>query len=101
MAEIVLTVEQAEIYRHAHEPIKVRDTNGIVLGFLDPGLTPEYISELKRRAREGPWRSGAHVQRMLRFLDDAWQREGPFDKNRMHQLLADFRSKDPECNPGP
>jgi hypothetical protein len=97
MAEITLTAEQAAIYRQANEPVKVRDTDGIVLGTLDPGLTPEYIAELKRRAAlPGPWYSGGHVQRMLRFLEDAWQREGKFDEKRMHTLIAEFEAQDHE-----
>jgi hypothetical protein len=100
MAEIVLTPEQIEIYRRSNSPVRVKDSTGTVLGILDPALTPEYIAELKRRAREGPWVSGEHVQRMLKFLDEAWEREGPFDKSRMRQLLAEFKSKAPECNPG-
>ncbi|GEM_PF-6895089 len=100
MAEIVLTQDQAEIYRQSDTPIRVRDAKGFVLGILDPPLTPEFIAELKRRAREGPWFSGAHVQRMLRFLDEAWQREGAFDQDRMRHLVAEFNSQDPECTPG-
>jgi hypothetical protein len=101
MAEIVLTEEQAAIYRQANEPVKVRDTNGIMLGTLDPGLTPEFIAEMKRRAKApGPRYTGAHVQRMLQFLDKAWEREGPFDASRMRELLVQFRAQDPECQPG-
>lgn len=101
MAEIVLTQEQAEIYRHSDKPVRVRDANGIVLGILDPGMTPEFLAELKRRARApGPRYSGAHIQRMFQFLENAWQREGSFDEPRMKELLREFDAKDPECNPG-
>src|SRR5262245_32876216 len=95
MAEIVLTAEQAAIYRQASEPVKVRDTNGIMLGTLDPGMTPEFIAEMKRRARSpGPWYTGEQVRRYLQALQEAWEREGPFDSHRMRQILEQLQQAD-------
>jgi len=92
MAEITLTEEQAAIYRQAQEPVKVRNTDGIVLGTLGPGLTPEYIAELKRRAASpGPWFTGEQVRRHLQALEKAWKAEGPFDERRMREILAEVR----------
>jgi hypothetical protein len=41
MAEIILTEEQAAIYRQANAPVNVRDSHGIVLGTLDPAASSE------------------------------------------------------------
>jgi hypothetical protein len=95
MAEIVLTEEQAAIYRQAKEPVRVRDSHGIILGALDPGLTPEFIAELKRRAASpGPWFTGEQVRRHLHALKEAWDREGPFDEKRMREIVAEVRKAD-------
>jgi hypothetical protein len=95
MAEIKLTEEQAAIYRQSDKPVKVRDTNGIVLGILDPGLTPEFIAEMKRRARApGPRSTGQQVRRHLQALQQVWDTEGPFDEQRMMELLNQFRAAD-------
>jgi hypothetical protein len=56
---------------------------------------------MKRRASApGPRYSGAHVQRMLQYLQGAWDKDGPFDEKRMRELINEFRSKDAECQPG-
>ena len=71
MTEITLTEDQAAIYRQASHPVKVRDSHGIVLGTLDPGLTPEFIAELKRRASSpGPWFTGTQVRQHLKALEE-------------------------------
>ena len=95
MAEIILTEEQAAIYRQANEPVKVRDAKGIVLGTLEPGMTPEFIAEMKRRAKSpGPWLTGDQVRRHLQALQEAWDREGPFDDKRMREILAEVRKSE-------
>jgi hypothetical protein len=95
MAEIVLTEEQAAIYRQAKEPVRVRDSHGIILGALDPGLTPEFIAEMKRRAASpGPWFTSEQVRRHLQALKEAWDREGPLNERRMREIVAEVRKAD-------
>ena len=39
-----------------------------------------------------PWLTGEQVQETLRILEERWQREGPFDQVRMHELLQEIRA---------
>lgn len=101
MNKIVLTPEQLQVYQRALDVVKVCDPEGNVVGSLEPERNPEFIAEMKRRARApGPRYSGAHVQRMLQYLEQVWDREGSFDDARMKELIREFESKDPECSPG-
>ena len=95
MNQIVLTEEQMTIVRLATDPVKVCDPQGIVLGHVDPDITPEFIAELKRRAASpGPWYTGEQVQNHLKGLEEAWQREGPFDSARAKEILKELRAAD-------
>jgi hypothetical protein len=95
MSQIVLTEEQMQVVRQSTAPVNVCDSNGLVLGTVDPQITPEFVAEMKRRARgPGPWWTGEQVRNHLRALQEAWDREGPFDQARMRELLERIRAAD-------
>lgn len=95
MTRIVLTEEQMKLVRQSTSPVPVCDPTGIVLGTVDPEITPEFIAELKKRAKSpGPWYTSEQVRRHFEALEEAWQREGPFDNKRMHEILDEIRAKD-------
>ncbi len=93
MTQITLTPEQAKLFHQSKEPIAVCDTDGKVIGTLPPDYSAEFIAELKRRANtRGPWFSGADVQKMFQYLEDAEQREGNLSKERLDSLVREFES---------
>jgi hypothetical protein len=95
MTRIILTEEQVKTLSQANTPVQVCHPQGIVLGTVDPTLTPEFIAEVKRRAASpGPWYTGEQVRRHLQALEEAWEREGPFDETRMRELLDQIRTAD-------
>jgi hypothetical protein len=95
MQKIVLTEEQMQVVRQAKAPVRVCDPQGICLGTVDPEITPEFVAEMKRRAKApGPRYSGEQVRRHLHALQEAWDREGGFDEKRMRELLEEVRAKD-------
>jgi hypothetical protein len=97
MVQVVLNQEQARLIQESLvEPIQLCDPQGRVIRTLEPELTPEFITELKRRAGQpGPRFSGAQVKRHLQRLQEAWDREGGFDVSRMRELLQEIRAEDP------
>jgi hypothetical protein len=42
----------------------------------------------------GPWFLGDHVRQLLQHLQVTWDKDGPFDANRMRELIAEFRTKE-------
>ncbi len=95
MSQIVLTEEQMKVVRQSTVPVKVCDPSGIVLGTVDPELTPEFFAEMKRRGKSpGPCWTGEQVRKHLQALQEAWEREGPFDAPRMRELLDQIRAAD-------
>ena len=50
MTKITLTEEQMKVVRQFKATVQVCDPQGIIVGTVDPELTPEFIAELKRRA---------------------------------------------------
>jgi hypothetical protein len=93
MTQIVLTEEQMKVVRQSKTPVRVCDPQGICLGTVDPEITPEFIAEMKRRAAApGPRYTGEQVQNHLRVLQEAWEREGPFDEVRMREILKEIRA---------
>jgi hypothetical protein len=95
MNKIILTEEQLQVLHQSNSPVPVCHPQGKVLGTVDPDLTPEFIAEMKRRAASpGPWYTGEQVRRHLEALQEAWDREGGFDKARMHELLEQIRAAD-------
>jgi hypothetical protein len=96
MPELILTQEQADLVAKAFGPLPVRDPNGVVLGRLEPELTPEKIAELKRRAASpGPWYTGDQVRARLRALQEEWDRTGGFDEAHLHKFLERLDAEDP------
>ncbi|MFL5246039.1 MAG: hypothetical protein ACJ8FY_28545 [Gemmataceae bacterium] len=94
MTQLVLTEEQARLIRQALEPLQLCDPQGNVLRTIEPELTGEFIAELKRRAASpGPHYTSEQVQSHLQGLEEAWVREGGFDRSRMHEILRELRSK--------
>jgi hypothetical protein len=93
--KITLTDEQMKLVVQAMRPLQVCDSHGVVLGTIDPELSPEFIAELKRRAAApGPRYTGEQVRRHLQSLEEAWNREGPFDERRMREILDKARAQD-------
>jgi hypothetical protein len=56
---------------------------------------PEEIAEARRRAanKSGPWYTGDEVRQHLQALEEAWEREGGFDRERMRELLREIRAR--------
>lgn len=96
MAELILTEEQARILAKAGGRVTVRDPRGIVVGSLEPSLSPEEIAELKRKARSpGPFYTGGQVQACLQELEEEWQRTGGFDQAHMAEFLKAWKKANP------
>jgi hypothetical protein len=96
MPELILTQEQARVVSQSLGPVTVRDTNGQLLGYLEPKLTPEMIAELKRRvASPGPWYTGAQVQARLKALQEEWDRTGGFDEAYAREFVKRLNATDP------
>jgi hypothetical protein len=96
MHEITLTDEQARLVTFAFGPVRVRNSEGELIGHIEPKFTPEAIAELKRRARSpGPFFTGEQVQARLRALEEEWDRTGGFDENYMDEFLARVDAADP------
>jgi len=95
MVQLILTEEQARTLRQAQETVQLCDPRGIVLGRFQPEYGEELIAELRRRAAApGPRFTGEQVRSHLRALQEAWDREGGFDRERMIQLLQELRAQD-------
>jgi hypothetical protein len=98
VATIRLTEEQKSLLVETLSPVEICDPQGVVLATAEPEQFPEFIAEMKRRASApGPRYTGEQVRRHLAALEEAWQREGPFDKKRMFEILEQVRSADKPC----
>jgi hypothetical protein len=94
MTRITFTPEQTDIFTTTEDPIEVCDPQGTVLGTIHPPRLLEIIAECKRRAKSpGPWYSSAQVRETLRILQDTWDKEGPFGKERLDEILQELRKK--------
>jgi len=106
MADLILTEEQVRILAEAAGPVTVRDPRGVVLGSLQPPLSPQEIAELKRRAAApGPRYTGSQVQACLRELEQEWERTGGFDQAHLAGFLKTWKAANPgfmrpKDNPG-
>jgi hypothetical protein len=93
LKRIILNEEQAKLLTLAGETVEICDPQGKILCRLDPPITEEEIAELKRRGKSpGPWYSGEQVRQTLKTLEEIWNREGPFDKQRLKEILEQIRA---------
>jgi hypothetical protein len=92
MKRIVLTEQQAKLLS-AFEAVDICDPAGHVIVSIPPELTPEEFAKI-RRAKDsaGPWVPAAQVENTLLALEEAWQREGPFDLARARAIVKEVRA---------
>jgi hypothetical protein len=93
MQRILLTEEQASLFS-ATETVEICNPRGHVMVTIPPLLTSEELAKI-RRAKDstGPRYSGEEVRAALKFLEDAWIREGPFAEERRRELLNQWRAE--------
>jgi hypothetical protein len=95
MMQIVLTPEQMKLYHESVTPIEICDTYGKVLATFTPDYSKAFITMLKERARQpGRTYTSEQVSRMLKTLEETWQREGPFDEKRAMEIVEQCRGDD-------
>jgi hypothetical protein len=95
--QIILTADQTRVYHASTQPVAICDSEGKVLGTLLPAYSAEFIAELKRRARAGGKRfSSEQVTRHLQALAEIWNRDGPFDGERVLAVLKSIRAENAE-----
>jgi hypothetical protein len=89
-----LTPEQAQVVAQAQQSVQVCDSNGNVLGHIEPiGFTQEEIAEAKRRlASDQPRYTSQQVLAHLRALEEEWERTGGFDSAYLHAFLDRLRA---------
>jgi hypothetical protein len=97
MADIVLTEEQASELRKCPDGlIRVRDPEGRILGRFHPDFTPEFVAEMKRRARSrGPWYTSEQISRLFDELEAEKERLGSLDDAQIEAVLARMETIDP------
>jgi hypothetical protein len=88
MERITLTEEQMDIIRTAIALVYVYSSNGELLATIDPYRSSESIQSLEPST--DPCYSGGQVQRYLKLLEEAWNREGALSKDRMKELLDEI-----------
>ena len=95
MADITLTTDQWDIVRRSASAVRVLSPQGDLVATVEPELTPAEIEQIKREIDSSDETFTAeHVRNTLSFLEDAWQKEGGFGKERMRELVAEFDAKE-------
>ena len=90
MSRIVLTAEQAKALSPV-EQVEICDPKGRVIARIPPEFTPEQWDRIqKSRADKGPGVSSEQIHQMLKALEEAWEREGPFDEARALEIAEQF-----------
>lgn len=93
MTQIILTPEQMRVYHAATAPVQICDTYGKVLASLTPDHSKAFIAMLKHRARmPGRRYTSGQVSGLLKRLDEAWAKEGPFDEKRLAEIVKEYRA---------
>src|SRR5438309_118748 len=105
MTQVVLTEEQARLFRNATSLVLMCDPSGKVLGHAQPAVPLELLDPIDRQMVENHLRrkgrplekgySGAHVRAMFDALEKEWQRTGGFDKAHMDTFLHQWRAENP------
>ena len=95
MTDITLTTDQWDIVRRSASAVRVLSPQGDLVATVEPELTPAEIEQIKREIDSSDETFTAeHVRNTLSFLEDAWQKEGGFGKERMRELVAEFDAKE-------
>jgi hypothetical protein len=94
MLKITLTAEAARQLRESLSDFQVCDPDGNVLATVSRDMTPEFASELKRRAAStNVWRTSDQAEEMLAALEAARIEEGMLTKERKDRILAELRAR--------
>ena len=92
MTRIVLTEEQAKLLDPT-QAIEICDPKGHVVVVIPPVLTADELAKIRRvKDCKGPWIPGWLVQESLHALEEAWQREGPFDIARAREIVREHKA---------
>jgi len=104
MTQLILTEEQARLFRDAKGPVQICDPAGEVLVLTRPAVPLDQLDPVDRKAVEDYLRrryepkersySSQHVQAMLQALEREWERTGGFDAAYMHKFIEVFRPED-------
>jgi hypothetical protein len=93
MSRIILTPEQLRTFAMATDAVEICDTEGKVLFRLKPTFTNEEIVRALTAAKSpGPLVPAEQVRQTLKILQETWDKEGPFDHERMEKILAEIRA---------
>ena len=92
MTRIVLTEEQAKLLNPAEE-VQICDPKGRVVVVIPPTDAADELANIRRvKDCKGPWIPSWLVQESLKVLEEAWQREGPFDIARAREIVLEHRA---------
>jgi hypothetical protein len=89
MPEIILTDDQAREFSQAREKVVLRNTQGEMIGVLDP-FDAIALAEHRKRAGQ-PAEPGIPAEKIDHYLDllqAEWDRTGGFDDEYMEAFLA-------------
>ena len=94
MIKITISAEDAGKLESSLFDFQVCDPAGRVLATVKRDLTPEFVAELKRRAAlPGPRYSGEQMREMLATLQSVWDRDGPFESDRLQGIMEELHQK--------
>ncbi len=95
MSDITLTADQWDVVRRSATAVRVLSPDGDLVTTVESELTPAEIERIKQEIdSDDETFTAEHVRNTLSFLEDAWQKEGGFDKDRMRELVAEFDAKE-------
>ena len=101
MAEIVLTEEQARVWRETGSTVTVRGPDGRAMAAVDP-VEAEFLAKMLDR-RERRWTDprpdipGPLFHASFAALQAEWERVGGFDAAHARQFVDRFRAARNQC----
>jgi hypothetical protein len=105
MTQLIVTEEQARVFRAATGSVQICDPAGNVVVHAQPVVPLDQLDPVDRQAVEDylrrrnqpkeKGRSGQQVQAMLQVLEREWERTGGFDKAHLDAFLERWRMENP------